>query len=126
MTIETIDLAKHAVIEASAGTGKTHTIEQLVLRILVETETPLDKILLVTFTEKATGELKERLRNTLDRRDRRQVPATLWTSTAAGTAARLVARQRRQHRRAPSGLHGAANPHAASGIQETARSPEFR
>jgi exodeoxyribonuclease V beta subunit len=67
MTVATIDLARHAVIEASAGTGKTYTIEQLVLRLLIETGTPLDKILLVTFTEKATGELKTRLRQTLER-----------------------------------------------------------
>ena len=73
MTIDDIDLAKHAVIEASAGTGKTHTIEQLVLRILTETDTKLDKILLVTFTEKATGELKERLRDTLEKTAREQV-----------------------------------------------------
>ena len=54
------------MIEASAGTGKTYTIEQLVLRLLIETGTPLDGILLVTFTEKATGDLKIRLRQTLE------------------------------------------------------------
>jgi exodeoxyribonuclease V beta subunit len=67
MTIATIELNRHAVIEASAGTGKTYTIENLVLRILLETSTTLDRILLVTFTEKATGELRLRLRQTLER-----------------------------------------------------------
>jgi exodeoxyribonuclease V beta subunit len=66
LTIETIDLSRHAVIEASAGTGKTYTIEQLVLRLLIEAGTPLEKILLVTFTEKATADLKIRLRLTLE------------------------------------------------------------
>ena len=42
MTIDDIDLLKHAVIEASAGTGKTHTIEQLVLRLLLQTDIPLE------------------------------------------------------------------------------------
>src|ERR1700737_4516376 len=61
-----IDLDRHAVVEASAGTGKTYAIEQLVLRLLLERNVPLDQVLLVTFTEKATGELKERLRQTLE------------------------------------------------------------
>ncbi len=60
-----INLNQHAVIEASAGTGKTYTIEQIVVRLLQEKNVPLDKILVVTFTEKATGELKERLRKTI-------------------------------------------------------------
>ncbi|MDL2060077.1 UvrD-helicase domain-containing protein [Mesosutterella sp. AGMB02718] len=49
-------------IEASAGTGKTYTLQRLVLRLLVEKAMPLDEILIVTFTRAATGELKERLR----------------------------------------------------------------
>lgn len=61
-----IDLDKHALVEASAGTGKTFTIENLVVRMLVENETPLEKILLVTFTEKATGELKKRIREKIE------------------------------------------------------------
>jgi exodeoxyribonuclease V beta subunit len=66
MNIDAIDLSRHAVIEASAGTGKTYTIERLVLRILLETNTTLDQLLIVTFTEKATGELRTRLRGMLD------------------------------------------------------------
>jgi len=60
-----IDLSRHAVIEASAGTGKTYTIEQLVVRILCappELRAPIDRILVVTFTEKAAGEMRERIR----------------------------------------------------------------
>ena len=51
-----------AVIEASAGTGKTFALVELVLELMLEQEIPLKKILLVTFTEKATSELKFRLR----------------------------------------------------------------
>src|SRR6266849_1781240 len=67
VTVEDYDLGQHAAVEASAGTGKTYTIEQLVLRLLTDEAVPLDKILVVTFTEKATGELKERLRKMLVR-----------------------------------------------------------
>ncbi|MFO0866659.1 MAG: UvrD-helicase domain-containing protein, partial [Gemmataceae bacterium] len=67
MTVEKIDLSRHAVVEASAGTGKTYTIECLVQRLLLERDIPLDSILVVTFTEKATAELKERIRRSLER-----------------------------------------------------------
>jgi len=55
----------HYAIEASAGTGKTFSINKIV-RTLVETENiSLDKILIVTYTEKATEELKDRIRDEL-------------------------------------------------------------
>jgi exodeoxyribonuclease V beta subunit len=58
---------RHAVIEASAGTGKTFTLEHLVVDLLLGTDVTLDQILVVTFTEKATIELRARVRATLDR-----------------------------------------------------------
>jgi exodeoxyribonuclease V beta subunit len=61
-----IDPGRHSVIEASAGTGKTHTLMDLALRLLGEGRATLDQILLVTYTEKATGELKDRLRRALE------------------------------------------------------------
>lgn len=57
-----IDLDKHAIIEASAGTGKTYTITALVMRLLAQ-GVALEKILIVTFTEKATAELRDRIRD---------------------------------------------------------------
>lgn len=51
-----------SIIEASAGTGKTHTITTLYLRLLIERELTVDSILVVTFTEAATGELRHRIR----------------------------------------------------------------
>ncbi len=52
------------VLEASAGTGKTFTIAALAARYVAE-GTPLDQLLLVTFTRMATGELRERVRERL-------------------------------------------------------------
>jgi exodeoxyribonuclease V beta subunit len=64
---EDIDITKHAIIEASAGTGKTYTIENLVVKFLNERDDlSLENILLVTFTEKATCELKLRIREKLE------------------------------------------------------------
>lgn len=63
------DLDKSSMIEASAGTGKTFTISNLVVRLLIEglkngnhTE-PLDieNILIVTFTNAAASDLRARV-----------------------------------------------------------------
>ncbi|MDF1591212.1 MAG: exodeoxyribonuclease V subunit beta [Desulfobacterales bacterium] len=53
------------LIEASAGTGKTHAIEGLFLRLLIELRLSVEEILVVTFTKAATEELKNRIRTRL-------------------------------------------------------------
>jgi exodeoxyribonuclease V beta subunit len=53
------------LIEASAGTGKTWTICGLYLRLLLERELTVQQILVVTFTNAATAELRERIRTRL-------------------------------------------------------------
>ena len=57
-----IPLSGRHLIEASAGTGKTYTITGLYLRLLVEHELSPDKILVVTYTEAACQELREKIR----------------------------------------------------------------
>jgi exodeoxyribonuclease V beta subunit len=52
------------VLEASAGTGKTYTIAALAARYVAD-GAPLERVLLVTFTRMATGELRERVRERL-------------------------------------------------------------
>ncbi len=58
-------LAGTNLIEASAGTGKTYAITGLVLRLILERDIPINEILVVTFTEAATSELKDRIRKRL-------------------------------------------------------------
>ena len=50
------------LIDASAGTGKTYTISGLVLRLLLEREIAIRDILVVTYTEAATEDLRSRVR----------------------------------------------------------------
>ncbi len=52
-------------LEASAGTGKTHALAGLFLRLLIEEKIPASDILVVTFTEAATAELRDRIRRRL-------------------------------------------------------------
>ncbi len=60
-----IPIDRHAVIEASAGTGKTYTIEHLVVDRLLRA-CSLEELLVVTFTDKATGELRARIRKLIE------------------------------------------------------------
>ncbi len=53
-------------IAASAGTGKTFTITTLYLRLLLEGGCSANQILVTTFTEAATSELRDRLRGRLN------------------------------------------------------------
>src|SRR4051794_41850670 len=50
------------VLEASAGTGKTHTIATLAARYVAEGVARIDELMLVTFGRAATVELRERVR----------------------------------------------------------------
>jgi len=58
---------RHTVIEASAGTGKTYLIEHRVVDLLLRAGVELESILVVTFTEKATEELRARVRALIGR-----------------------------------------------------------
>ena len=49
------------LLEASAGTGKTFALTHLILRLLTEKNYPINKLLVVTFTEAAASELKSRV-----------------------------------------------------------------
>ncbi|MGO4257154.1 UvrD-helicase domain-containing protein [Marmoricola sp. RAF53] len=50
------------VLEASAGTGKTHTVAALATRYVAEGVADLDQLLVITFSRAATQELRDRVR----------------------------------------------------------------
>ena len=79
-----VPLAGRVLIEASAGTGKTWTIAQLYLRLLLERGAAVDAILVCTFSEAAAQELRERLRARL--RDTERLLAR-WPASADAAAA---------------------------------------
>ena len=62
------------LVEASAGTGKTFSIADLVVRYVVEQRVPIEELLVVTFTRAATAELVDRVRTRL--RHAREAVAT--------------------------------------------------
>ncbi len=71
-----IPLEGVSLIEAAAGTGKTHAVEDLFLRLLVEAEIPVEEIVVVTFTRAATAELRDRIYRR----------ASAWAARLAGAA----------------------------------------
>src|SRR5712692_4686391 len=60
-------LNESLLVEASAGTGKTTELVARIVGVLAHGLTTIDRIVAVTFTNKAAGELKLRLRQELDR-----------------------------------------------------------
>ena len=88
--------AGHAIIEASAGTGKTYAIEHLIIELLRGTAKSIEEILVVTFTDKATAELRGRIRALIEnilraRPDSSQLPTPghAWTSIDEAARRRL-------------------------------------
>jgi len=50
-------------VDASAGSGKTRVLTARILRLLIEKQIDLNDIVAITFTEKASAEMKQRLRD---------------------------------------------------------------
>jgi ATP-dependent helicase/nuclease subunit A len=80
------DLGRTLVVEAAAGTGKTTELVGRIVRLLEGDVATIDQIVAVTFSEKAAGELKLRLREELERARGRHAEAT----PAAARLARAV------------------------------------
>ncbi|MGH9258048.1 MAG: UvrD-helicase domain-containing protein [Vicinamibacterales bacterium] len=60
------DLDETMIVEAAAGTGKTTELINRILRVIADGRADVREIVAVTFTEKAAGELKLRLRQRLE------------------------------------------------------------
>jgi ATP-dependent exoDNAse (exonuclease V) beta subunit len=73
------DLGTTLIVEAAAGTGKTTELIHRIVAALSAGVTELDRVVAVTFTEKAAGEMKLRLRAGLEK---------ARTNGGAGDAAR--------------------------------------
>jgi len=92
------DLDATLVVEAAAGTGKTTELVNRILRVLETGRAEIDEIVAVTFTEKAAGELKLRLREALELRRA--------TVTAADASERLDAALSRLEEAHVNTIHG--------------------
>jgi ATP-dependent helicase/nuclease subunit A len=81
------------IVTANAGSGKTRVLTERFVRSVVEDGVAPAAILAITFTEKAAGELRERVRARfleLGRRDLAQETEAAWVSTIHGFCMRLL------------------------------------
>ena len=66
--IERTGLHETLFVEAGAGTGKTHELVERVVHLVVDAGIPLSAIAAITFTEAAAAELRDRVREAVERR----------------------------------------------------------
>ena len=86
------DLDTTLMIEAAAGTGKTTALVNRIVAALAGGRAELGRIVAVTFTEKAAGELKLRLRAEIERA--RSDPSR-GSASARGSPMRSASSKRR-------------------------------
>ena len=80
-------------VSAGAGTGKTTVLVERYVKALVGRGLSVDSVLVITYTERAAGELKGRIRarlRELDRRDLAREVDRAWISTVHGFCSRLL------------------------------------
>jgi len=80
-------------VSAGAGTGKTSVLVERYVRAVCERGIDVESILVITYTRKAAGELRTRIRAALRERGRPDLARELdgaWISTIHGFCARLL------------------------------------
>jgi ATP-dependent helicase/nuclease subunit A len=80
-------------VSAGAGTGKTSVLVERFVRAVCDEGLDVDSVLVITYTKKAAGELRSRIRAALVLRGRHDLARDLdgaWISTIHGFCARLL------------------------------------
>lgn len=90
--LKALDIDVHISLTANAGAGKTSVLTERFLKIALEKNIPLRRIVAITFTDKAAGELYEKiyekiniflesedakLNSTLNKEDRSNIEKTI-------------------------------------------------
>ena len=79
----TLDTEGIVVVTAGAGSGKTRVLTHRIFHLILDNNVSPDNILAITFTNKATNELKERLANI-------NVAGSVWVSTFHSMCAKIL------------------------------------
>ncbi len=99
---EILRAGSNRFVKAGAGTGKTRTIVELYADLLLERNLEVRNILAITFTEKAAGEMKERIMEKIEQLSETGVKRTArlkslrhrisyaWISTIHSFCARIL------------------------------------
>ncbi len=88
-----VEASGEVFVSAGAGTGKTAVLVERVVRAVCDRGLDVDSILVITYTRRAAGELRTRIRAALAERGRHDLARELdgaWISTIHGFCARLL------------------------------------
>src|SRR5262249_25104696 len=88
-----VDARGRVFVSAGAGTGKTRVLVERFARAVCDEGVDVDSILVITYTRKAAGELRTRIRAGLVERGRHDLARELdgaWISTIHGFCNRLL------------------------------------
>src|ERR671929_551334 len=88
-----VEAAGEVFVSAGAGTGKTAVLVERFARAVCDDGLDVESILVITYTEKAAGELRARIRARLTERGRPDLARALdgaWVSTIHGFCHRLL------------------------------------
>jgi ATP-dependent exoDNAse (exonuclease V) beta subunit len=88
-----VEAGGEVFVSAGAGTGKTAVLVERVVRAVCDRGLDVDSILVITYTRRAAGELRTRIRAALAERGRHDLARRLdgaWISTIHGFCARLL------------------------------------
>jgi DNA helicase-2/ATP-dependent DNA helicase PcrA len=81
--LPTLDTEGIVVVTAGAGSGKTRVLTHRIFHLILDKTVAPDNILAITFTNKATNELKERLSSI-------NVAGSVWVSTFHSMCAKIL------------------------------------
>jgi ATP-dependent helicase/nuclease subunit A len=91
--LEAVEAAGNLFVSAGAGTGKTSVLVERYVRAVCDRGLDVESILVITYTRKAAGELRTRIRAALHERGRHDLARALdgaWISTIHGFCNRLL------------------------------------
>ncbi|MGB6928202.1 MAG: UvrD-helicase domain-containing protein [Syntrophobacteria bacterium] len=98
-----LDIRRSFHLEAPAGSGKTWLLTGRFLRLLAEVDHP-HEIVALTFTNKAAGEMRQRIRDFLTKTEKGEVPQYPYEQILLEAAAGARKRQPAHRLQAPDGL----------------------
>src|SRR5450756_463082 len=76
---QAVNARGNVLVMAGAGTGKTRTLVERCLDCLAREHASLDELLVVTFTEAAAAEMRQRLRRELEKKAAAEPDADHWS-----------------------------------------------
>ncbi len=91
--VAAVEAEGEVFVSAGAGTGKTAVLVERFVRAVCDQGLDVASVLVITYTRKAAGELRSRIRSALNERGRPELARELdgaWISTIHGFCARLL------------------------------------